>query len=512
MANCSLSSNLKLKGTVEEKIKNYKLSVLKDDNEYKKLYKPSPALKELQGGTSRVKRLSQLFEDKSRTFNRKTNWWLQEKVYNSMDESSSKIRENNFATPPARKSRLSEHLIESPAKFSKIERIVNELLQKELSYIQALERGIDYYVKVIKEGGEEVPLPLHHQIFRLFGNIEEIYDFHKNSLYPRLLECKGNVKRIAETISSFIQDEKLYCYIVYAINEKSSELLIAAYPNFFEKLRSNSDDLLGIHSFIIQPIQKLPRYKMLLDEMIKELSRDVLMLDKPAVAACCIAEKNVQRLLNRLNEALAVNEIIETHELEPSVLGVLSTIQKDFGVDINKPTMMLVPQACSNFSYQRPVGLFLDFMDFFLSLPIFQINIYSLGKFLKSSVLKAHETYTGKLFTSKVFIFEKCLLYTKMINSSTLGYRNHFSFEKGFAFCTQESHVSFRISGVSKKHDVVFSSDNIEAIVEMKKLISQFYDPRRSSDSAISISDDQEMFTDDENDWVMEDGKDASMN
>lgn len=132
---------------------------------------------------------------------------------------------------------------------------------------------------------------------------------------------------------------------------------------------------------------------------------------------------------------------------------------------------------------------------------------------MKSAVLKAQELVTGRSFPSKVFVFEKCLMYTKMINSSTLGYRNHFCFDKGFAFHTQECQVSIRITGISRKHDVIFSTDSIEAIVEIKKLINQFYDPRRSSDSAFSslqISEDREMLTDDDSDWVMEDGKDAS--
>lgn len=115
---------------------------------------------------------------------------------------------------------------------------------------------------------------------------------------------------------------------------------------------------------------------------------------------------------------------------------------------------------------------------------------------------------------SKVFIFEKCLLYTKIINESTLGYRTHFAFNAGFAFITDGSQVSFRVSGVKKKHDVDFSSDNIESIVEMKKLINQFYDPRRSADSAfvdgheLMITENEEL-TDDE-DWVVTD--DEEMN
>lgn len=137
------------------------------------------------------------------------------------------------------------------------------------------------------------------------------------------------------------------------------------------------------------------------------------------------------------------------------------------------------------------------------------------------SSLKATECWTGRTFPSKVFLFEKCLLYTKMINENSLGYRNHFSFTSGFAFNTKDSQMSFRVCGINKKVDVVFSSDNMESIVEMKKLINRFYDPRRSGDSAfvdgcneLLISEEDLCLTSDEDeDWVVaESVGDAPMN
>ena len=229
------------------------------------------------------------------------------------------------------------------------------MLQKEETFIQALEKGIDSYVNVIKSGNHEVPYELRHQVFRLFGNIEEIYELHKHSVYPRLTVCNGNARLIAETMSNFVQNDLFYCYIVYAMNQKLAEQLIGCHREFFENLRKNSYDLLGINSFTIQPIQKLPRYKMFFDEIIKELSRDMLT-NKEAVAACCVAEKNMQRILNRMNEALSINDILETHEFSVSEQSRLMTsMQRDFGVSINEPMMILVPKTSSHFTFRSPV-------------------------------------------------------------------------------------------------------------------------------------------------------------
>lgn len=344
------NQNVDFKGKLVEQRIN-RLAVTHSDD-YKHYFTSSPCYKDLQNGPSRVKKLSRLFEEKSKTYSTRTNWWLEEKIKSTGESPSS---------PQSRGSlnRVKDHLSSSPAKppMSKLDRIVNELLQKELTYIQALEKGIDFYVSVIKEGGEGVPHYLRNQTFKLFSNIEEICSLHKSSVYPRLLLCNGNACLIAQTISSFIQNDLFYCYMVYAINQRSADQWITHNYSFFEALRMSSDDLLGIHSFVIQPIQKLPRYKMLFDEMIKELSHNVPP-NKETIAACCVAEKNVQRLLSRLNEALSINDIIETHEMKISdQMSILTSMQKDFGVDINEPMMLLVPKTSSNFPFRSPVNI-----------------------------------------------------------------------------------------------------------------------------------------------------------
>jgi hypothetical protein len=172
------SNQQHVKGLVEQKISNYKLNAFNDENEYKKLSKVSPSCLKSGG----VKRLSKLFEEKSKTFSRKTNWWLEEKVYKPPSHKSNQYQ---FSTPLPRNARLSIgkslEALDSP-KPSKLDRIVNELLQKELTYIEALKRGIDNYVSIIKAGGNDVPVELRNQTFRLFGNIGNLRVPHKFSL------------------------------------------------------------------------------------------------------------------------------------------------------------------------------------------------------------------------------------------------------------------------------------------------------------------------------------------
>jgi hypothetical protein len=72
---------------------------------------------------------------------------------------------------------------------------------------------------------------------------------------------------------------------------------------------------LGINSFLLQPIQRLPRYKLLLNEIIKDLSKDLENV-KQAIAAFCVAEKNIQKLLDTVNESMSINDIKNCFEVK----------------------------------------------------------------------------------------------------------------------------------------------------------------------------------------------------
>lgn len=58
--------------------------------------------------------------------------------------------------------------------------IMAELLQTERTYVKDLEECVDIYLKEMKNAhSEELPYGIggHHNV--IFGNIEEIYQFHK---------------------------------------------------------------------------------------------------------------------------------------------------------------------------------------------------------------------------------------------------------------------------------------------------------------------------------------------
>lgn len=103
---------------------------------------------------------------------------------------------------------------------------------------------------------------------------------------------------------------------MYAINRKRSERLCVLNKQYFQDRQNEMHDKLGINSFLVQPIQRLPKYQLLLHQLIKELGKQ---LDedgvKDTIAACCRAEKHIQRLLDRVNNSMSINDIEDCVEV-----------------------------------------------------------------------------------------------------------------------------------------------------------------------------------------------------
>lgn len=183
-----------------------------------------------------------------------------------------------------------------PISLSKTQLIIQELLANEKSYVDALKNGINDYIIPF----DTVPLPqaLSGQRLEIFSNIEVIHEFHENKLLPSLLKCGSDAEQIAEVFTSFIVKNKFDNYIFYVMNRAKSIKICKDNEYFFMQLQK---DRLGISSFLLQPVQRLPRYQLMLGELAKELMND-LEMNKEAAARCFDAEKSMQSLLNTVNE------------------------------------------------------------------------------------------------------------------------------------------------------------------------------------------------------------------
>lgn len=121
---------------------------------------------------------------------------------------------------------------ELPPHYStKLYNIIQELIEKEQSYVDCLETGMLNYMSALDT--TELPLSLRGQKFRIFGNIQNLYDFHKNIFLPQIIKCSQDVEQLAELFTSYIQRDSFYGYVLYALNRRKSEILCNEHVYFF---------------------------------------------------------------------------------------------------------------------------------------------------------------------------------------------------------------------------------------------------------------------------------------
>ncbi|XP_026473587.1 kalirin-like isoform X2 [Ctenocephalides felis] len=147
---------------------------------------------------------------------------------------------------------------------------IKELLTTEHSYIEDLDFICRTYMKEV-ETGDGVPENLQGKGAIIFGNIDKLKDFHKNEMYPALLKCNEDPESICKVFTSLI--DKLYCYTEYALNKPHSEKLMKEGAQFFEKTRVAIPDVLGLNSFLLKPLQRLVKYRQLIERIGKNLKK-----------------------------------------------------------------------------------------------------------------------------------------------------------------------------------------------------------------------------------------------
>lgn len=125
------------------------------------------------------------------------------------------------------------------------------------------------------------------------------------------------------------QKDFFYIYVLYTINRQRSNKLYEENRKYFVDIQNEIGDSLGVNSFLTEPVQRLPKYKLLLGQLFKEL-RKMFGVDKmkSELAACCLAEKRLQRLLDTVNEAMRINDISECNDVSINIVCLIRSKAK----------------------------------------------------------------------------------------------------------------------------------------------------------------------------------------
>uniref|UniRef100_A0A8B9RCJ7 non-specific serine/threonine protein kinase n=1 Tax=Astyanax mexicanus TaxID=7994 RepID=A0A8B9RCJ7_ASTMX len=211
-----------------------------------------------------------------------------------------------FSVPLSTSSRLSVRpsSSETPSAaelVSAIEELVKSkmvsLVETERDYVRDLGLVVEGYMTRMKEDG--VPDDMKGKDKIVFGNIHQIYDWHRDFFLGELEKCLEDPDHLGPLFVK--QERRLHMYIVYCQNKPKSEHIVSEYiDTYFEDLKQRLGHRLQLTDLLIKPVQRIMKYQLLLKDFLKfskKAGLDSLEFEK-AVEVMCIVPKRCNDMMN----------------------------------------------------------------------------------------------------------------------------------------------------------------------------------------------------------------------
>ncbi|NIG61389.1 rho guanine nucleotide exchange factor 25 isoform 2 [Pontoporia blainvillei] len=137
----------------------------------------------------------------------------------------------------------------------------------------------------------------------VFGNIQQIYEWHRDYFLQELQRCLKDPDWLAQL---FIKHERrLHMYVVYCQNKPKSEHVVSEFgDSYFEELRQQLGHRLQLNDLLIKPVQRIMKYQLLLKDFLKYYSRagmDTEELEQAVEVMCFVPKRcNDMMTLGRL--------------------------------------------------------------------------------------------------------------------------------------------------------------------------------------------------------------------
>uniref|UniRef100_A0A8C1ECV1 Rho guanine nucleotide exchange factor (GEF) 25b n=1 Tax=Cyprinus carpio carpio TaxID=630221 RepID=A0A8C1ECV1_CYPCA len=175
--------------------------------------------------------------------------------------------------------------------------VLSELVETEKLYVEDLGLVVEGYMATMKSAG--VPEYLVGKDKIVFGNIHQIYDWHKVYFLGELEKCVCEPELLAQL---FIKHERrLNMYVVYCQNKPKSEHIVSEYiETYFEELRQQLGHRLQLNDLLIKPVQRIMKYQLLLKVcyILNYYSVLFVSLSQRAVEVMCFVPKRCNDMMN----------------------------------------------------------------------------------------------------------------------------------------------------------------------------------------------------------------------
>jgi len=203
------------------------------------------------------------------------------------------------------------------------EKILEELISTEVIYVDDLQTVLTGYRDKIATSNTKIATksPM------IFGNMDEIYNFHSQNLLPELERCGRRADQIAEIfLENSQQLTRIYCR--YCQNMDDAHAAVTDVGENHPLLASCQKELghqLPLSSYLLKPVQRLTKYQLLL--------KDLLSTSSSAMNGHSELEESIEAILSVIK---VVNDSMHQGNVRglPEVLHPLGSLvcQENFSV------------------------------------------------------------------------------------------------------------------------------------------------------------------------------------
>ncbi|XP_031148174.1 guanine nucleotide exchange factor DBS isoform X5 [Sander lucioperca] len=149
--------------------------------------------------------------------------------------------------------------------------VMNELLETERAYVEELLCVLEGYAAEMDNPAMAhlIPSTLLSKKVVLFGNMSEIYQFHKRTFLKELEAYTDCPELVGRCFLERMKD--LQIYEAYCQNKPRSESLWRQCSDcaFFQECQKKLEHKLGLDSYLLKPVQRITKYQLLLKELLK---------------------------------------------------------------------------------------------------------------------------------------------------------------------------------------------------------------------------------------------------
>ncbi|KAM6977726.1 puratrophin-1-like [Aplochiton taeniatus] len=148
----------------------------------------------------------------------------------------------------------------------RLQRVMEELVFTEREYVRSLGYIMTHYHPLLQR--PDITQDLRGKRAIVFGNLEKLFDFHLHYFLPELEACQKEPALVARCFLR--HSEQFGLYALYSKNKpRSDALILHKRHDIFKRKQQELGDLMDLSSYLLRPIQRISKYSLLLQDMLR---------------------------------------------------------------------------------------------------------------------------------------------------------------------------------------------------------------------------------------------------